>query len=248
MSLSSTPVHCRISKLGSGSDFEAYFIRLGIAAGRARYTKNKVSCVHQLLYPIALYSAEQISSGRRLFHYSCMISSLCLIKSLNSFCVCTQQTERYSSYPVYHSVYETFEIVEKFYDPSFKRLRAVAQVRGGLIFLLADSQLLPLDVNQYADSLRKYTQSIAQLAQKHPEEMETYKVSFGERMLCCLCAPHAASLLTLPPTSVHFIPSTYFQMPCFLLWRTSLWHPETSMSACTLSTEKSKSLFDISYI
>ncbi|KAE8295428.1 Glutamate carboxypeptidase 2 [Larimichthys crocea] len=31
----------RISKLGSGSDFEAYFIRLGIAAGRARYTKNK---------------------------------------------------------------------------------------------------------------------------------------------------------------------------------------------------------------
>ena len=32
----------RISKLGSGSDFEAYFIRLGIAAGRARYTKNRV--------------------------------------------------------------------------------------------------------------------------------------------------------------------------------------------------------------
>eukprot|EP00064_Thunnus_orientalis_P018319 superscaffoldBa00004180_g18416 len=119
----------RISKLGSGSDFEAYFIRLGIAAGRARYTKNK-------------------------------------------------KTERYSSYPVYHSVYETFEIVEKFYDPSFRRLRAVAQVRGGLIFLLADSQLLPLDTNQYAGSLRKYAQSIAQLAQEHPKEMKMYKVSF----------------------------------------------------------------------
>uniref|UniRef100_A0A672FYN3 Glutamate carboxypeptidase 2 n=2 Tax=Salarias fasciatus TaxID=181472 RepID=A0A672FYN3_SALFA len=119
----------RISKLGSGSDFEAYFIRLGIAAGRARYTKNK-------------------------------------------------KLEQYSSYPVYHSVYETFEVVEKFYDPSFRRLRAVAQVRGGLIFLLADSQLLPLDVNQYADSLRKYTQSISQLAQSHPEGMEMYEVSF----------------------------------------------------------------------
>ncbi|XP_006802159.1 N-acetylated-alpha-linked acidic dipeptidase 2 [Neolamprologus brichardi] len=119
----------RISKLGSGSDFEAYFIRLGIASGRARYTKNA-------------------------------------------------KTERYSSYPVYHSVYETFEIVEKFYDPSFKRLQAVAQVRGALIFLLADSQLLPLDVNEYADSLRKYAQSIAQLAQKNLREMETYKVSF----------------------------------------------------------------------
>lgn len=40
-------VHRRISKLGSGSDFEAYFIRLGIAAGRARYTKNKVG--HNIL-------------------------------------------------------------------------------------------------------------------------------------------------------------------------------------------------------
>uniref|UniRef100_A0A8C9Y668 Glutamate carboxypeptidase 2 n=1 Tax=Sander lucioperca TaxID=283035 RepID=A0A8C9Y668_SANLU len=119
----------RINKLGSGSDFEAYFIRLGIAAGRARYTKNKI-------------------------------------------------TERYSSYPVYHSVYETFEIVERFYDPSFKRLRAVAQVRGGLIFQLADSLLLPLDVNQYADSLRKYAKSIAQLAQRHPEQMKMYEVSF----------------------------------------------------------------------
>ncbi|XP_033971046.1 N-acetylated-alpha-linked acidic dipeptidase 2 [Trematomus bernacchii] len=119
----------RISKLGSGSDFEAYFIRLGIAAGRARYTKNK-------------------------------------------------KTERYSSYPVYHSVYETFEVVEKFYDPSFKRLRVVAQVRGGLIFQLADSQLLPLDVNQYADALGKYAQSIAQLGHRHPEEMNTYRVSF----------------------------------------------------------------------
>ncbi|KAM9733251.1 N-acetylated-alpha-linked acidic dipeptidase 2 [Menidia menidia] len=119
----------RISKLGSGSDFEAYFIRLGIAAGRARYTKNK-------------------------------------------------KTERYSSYPVYHSVYETFEIVEKFYDPSFKRLRTVAQVRGGLIFLLADSLLLPLDANEYADSLRKYAERIAQLAQRNPEQMETYQVSF----------------------------------------------------------------------
>lgn len=76
-------------------------------------------------------------------------------------------------------MYETFEIVEKCYDPSFRRLRAVAQVRAALIFHLADSQLLPLDANEYADSLRKYAQSIARVAQRHPG-METYKVSFGE--------------------------------------------------------------------
>ncbi|XP_053729313.1 N-acetylated-alpha-linked acidic dipeptidase 2 isoform X1 [Synchiropus splendidus] len=118
----------RISKLGSGSDFEAYFIRLGIAAGRARYTKNK-------------------------------------------------KTERYSSYPVYHSVYETFEVVERFYDPSFRRLRAVAQVRGGLVFALADSPILPLDANEYAVALWKYSRSIALMGQLH-KDMQVYKVSF----------------------------------------------------------------------
>ncbi|KAJ8280424.1 hypothetical protein GJAV_G00054410 [Gymnothorax javanicus] len=119
----------RISKLGSGSDFEAYFIRLGIASGRSRYTKNK-------------------------------------------------KTEKYSSYPVYHSVYETFEVVERFYDPSFRKLLAVAQVRGGLIFQLADSQLLPLDCNEYALSLNKYANSIFQLAQKHQADLLKYQVSF----------------------------------------------------------------------
>ncbi|XP_077422225.1 N-acetylated-alpha-linked acidic dipeptidase 2 [Vanacampus margaritifer] len=119
----------RISKLGSGSDFEAYFVRLGIAAGRARYTKNRKS-------------------------------------------------ERYSNYPVYHTVYETFEVVEKFYDPSFTRLRAVAQVRGGLVFLLADSQVIPLDANQYAIALDKYARSIAEMAQTHLEKMQTHEVSF----------------------------------------------------------------------
>ncbi|XP_072317937.1 N-acetylated-alpha-linked acidic dipeptidase 2 [Eucyclogobius newberryi] len=119
----------RISKLGSGSDFEAYFIRLGITAGRARYTKNK-------------------------------------------------KTERYSSYPVYHSVYETFEIVEKFYDPSFRRLEAVARVRGGLIFSIADSPVLPFNASEYGHSLSTYAMSISQIAARHPEAMQKYEVSF----------------------------------------------------------------------
>lgn len=119
----------RISKLGSGSDFEAYFIRLGITSGRARYTKNS-------------------------------------------------KTERYSNYPVYHSVYETYEIVEQFYDPSFRRLEAVARVRGGLIFSLADSVILPLDCEEYASSLNRYANSIHQIAQKHPDAMQQYRVSF----------------------------------------------------------------------
>uniref|UniRef100_A0A8C6C5H9 Aminopeptidase NAALADL1 n=1 Tax=Monodon monoceros TaxID=40151 RepID=A0A8C6C5H9_MONMO len=119
----------RISKLGSGNDFEVFFQRLGIASGRARYTKDWA-------------------------------------------------TNKFSSYPLYHSVYETYELVEKFYDPAFKYHLAVAQVRGGLVFELANSIVLPFDCRDYAVVLRKYADKIYNISMKHPQEMKTYNVSF----------------------------------------------------------------------
>ncbi|XP_075707568.1 N-acetylated-alpha-linked acidic dipeptidase 2-like [Rhinoderma darwinii] len=119
----------RINKLGSGSDFEAYFQRLGIASGRARYSKNR-------------------------------------------------KTDKYSSYPVYHTVYETFELVERFYDPSFKNHLAVAKVRGSLVYELADSTIIPFNVLDYGEELKNYAESISNLAKKHLEQIEIYNVSF----------------------------------------------------------------------
>ncbi|EPY75160.1 glutamate carboxypeptidase 2 [Camelus ferus] len=120
----------RISKLGSGNDFEVFFQRLGIASGRARYTKN-------------------------------------------------WETTNFSSYPLYHSIYETYELVEKFYDPTFKNHLAVAQVRGGIVFELANSIVLPFDCRDYAVVLRNYADTIYNISMKHPQEMKTYSVSFG---------------------------------------------------------------------
>ncbi|XP_062949856.1 glutamate carboxypeptidase 2 isoform X3 [Cynocephalus volans] len=119
----------RISKLGSGNDFEVFFQRLGIPSGRARYTKN-------------------------------------------------WETNKFSSYPLYHSVYETYELVEKFYDPTFKYHLTVAQVRGGMVFELANSVVLPFDCRDYAVVLRKYADKIYNISMKHPQEMKTYGVSF----------------------------------------------------------------------
>ncbi|XP_067890082.1 N-acetylated-alpha-linked acidic dipeptidase 2 isoform X2 [Heterodontus francisci] len=119
----------RIRKLGSGSDFEAYFQRLGIASGRARYTKNR-------------------------------------------------KTDKFSSYPVYHSAYETFEVVEWFYDPSFKKLLAVAQVRGGLVYEIADSIIIPFDCRDYAEALSYYANVIYEQAKQHQFQLNKYQVSF----------------------------------------------------------------------
>ncbi|XP_067842435.1 N-acetylated-alpha-linked acidic dipeptidase 2 [Heptranchias perlo] len=119
----------RIRKLGSGSDFEAYFQRLGIASGRARYTKNR-------------------------------------------------KTDTYSSYPVYHSASETFEMVQWFYDPSFKKLLTVARVRGGLVYEIADSTIIPFDCRDYAKALDNYANVIYEQAKQHQFQLNKYQVSF----------------------------------------------------------------------
>ncbi|XP_078512359.1 N-acetylated-alpha-linked acidic dipeptidase 2-like [Lissotriton helveticus] len=119
----------RINKLGSGSDFEAYFQRLGVAAGRVRYTKNS-------------------------------------------------KTDKYSSYPVYHTGYETFELVERFYDPTFEKQLAVAQLRGGLVYELANSRIIPFNAQDYAEALKSYSDSIYIIAQQHETQLQQYGVSF----------------------------------------------------------------------
>ncbi|XP_040591202.1 N-acetylated-alpha-linked acidic dipeptidase 2 isoform X2 [Mesocricetus auratus] len=119
----------RINKLGSGSDFEAYFQRLGIASGRTRYTKNK-------------------------------------------------KTDKYSSYPVYHTIYETFELVENFYDPTFKKQLSVAQLRGALVYELADSVIIPFNIQDYAKALKTYAASIFNLSKKHEQQLRNHGVSF----------------------------------------------------------------------
>ncbi|XP_025783779.1 N-acetylated-alpha-linked acidic dipeptidase 2 isoform X2 [Puma concolor] len=119
----------RINKLGSGSDFEAYFQRLGIASGRARYTKNR-------------------------------------------------KTDKYSSYPVYHTIYETFELVENFYDPTFKKQLSVAQLRGALVYELADSIIIPFNIEDYAKALKNYATSIYNLSKKHDQRLRDHGVSF----------------------------------------------------------------------
>ncbi|XP_059786581.1 N-acetylated-alpha-linked acidic dipeptidase 2 isoform X3 [Balaenoptera ricei] len=119
----------RINKLGSGSDFEAYFQRLGIASGRVRYTKNR-------------------------------------------------KTDNYSSYPTYHTIYETFELVENFYDPTFKKQLAVAQLRGALVYELADSKIIPFNIQDYAKTLENYATDIYSLSKKYDQQLRDHQVSF----------------------------------------------------------------------
>lgn len=61
-----------------------------------------------------------------------------------------------SSYPLYHSVYETFHLYETFVDPQFKFSAALGQLWGELALRLADHAVLPFRVKDYGLAVEGY--------------------------------------------------------------------------------------------
>lgn len=94
-----------------------------------------------------------------------------------------QKTDTYSSYPIYHTIYETFELVEKFYDPTFKKQLAVAQLRGALVYELADAKIIPFNIQDYAKTLENYARSIYNSSRTHEQACRSHGVSFGKKWL-----------------------------------------------------------------
>lgn len=56
-------------------------------------------------------------------------------------------------YPGYHSVYETFEYVNKFVDPGYKCHQAVAKILAEILRRMSDTAVLPIDACLYAEDL-----------------------------------------------------------------------------------------------
>lgn len=60
-----------------------------------------------------------------------------------------------TSYPTYHSIYDTFAYVKRFVDPHFTTHLAIAQVWASTAFLLAETPVLPINCSDYAVALNK---------------------------------------------------------------------------------------------
>ncbi|XP_041467594.1 putative N-acetylated-alpha-linked acidic dipeptidase [Lytechinus variegatus] len=80
-----------------------------------------------------------------------------------------------SSYPLYHSVYETFYIVKKFFDYNFWRHQSIARFMLEFSRNLADSVILPFGVRDYATKLKS---SIDYLYSKYGEKMAAQNINF----------------------------------------------------------------------
>lgn len=57
----------------------------------------------------------------------------------------------------------------------------MAQLRGALVYELADSKIIPFNIQDYAKALKNYATSIYNLSKKHDQQLRDHGVSFGKK-------------------------------------------------------------------
>lgn len=86
------------------------------------------------------------------------------------------KTYKLSDYPMYHSAYETFDLVSRLMDRGFKYHQAVARLLGVMTMTLAEKVILDLDCTQYANKLERMVKDIqthyGPLFEKHGISMD----------------------------------------------------------------------------
>ncbi|CAA6662820.1 unnamed protein product [Spirodela intermedia] len=66
-------------------------------------------------------------------------------------------------YPVYHTVFDSYDWMKKHGDPSFHRHVAVAEIWGLVALHLADDQIIPFDYLSYAAQLQEHSSAMSSL-------------------------------------------------------------------------------------
>lgn len=69
-------------------------------------------------------------------------------------------------YGVYHSVFDNFDWMQQFGDPTFRYSVAVAQVYGMLALRLANAEVLPFDFEDYGKALQAYLNELEEESKK----------------------------------------------------------------------------------
>ncbi|XP_077996989.1 N-acetylated-alpha-linked acidic dipeptidase 2-like [Glandiceps talaboti] len=82
-----------------------------------------------------------------------------------------------SSYPLYHSMYETFHLMENTLDPDFTYHLVVSQVWGEMARTFADSLFLPFNCEDYG---KKMKQSMDGIKDSYEDEMNERNIKFDD--------------------------------------------------------------------
>ncbi|XP_065559733.1 putative N-acetylated-alpha-linked acidic dipeptidase [Artemia franciscana] len=63
--------------------------------------------------------------------------------------------ENIGSYPLYHTLYETYHLLSYLYDEGMAFMKSITQLWGEAARILADSLIIPFDVREYASYINK---------------------------------------------------------------------------------------------
>ncbi|XP_064646378.1 N-acetylated-alpha-linked acidic dipeptidase 2-like [Lineus longissimus] len=94
----------------------------------------------------------KLGSGSDFAHFLCFLG----IPGIDLRYTYDEIKYKVSSYPLYHTVYETFRLMKKFIDSDFQYHLAVSRSWGEMARNLADSLILPLNFRDYATELEGY--------------------------------------------------------------------------------------------
>jgi N-acetylated-alpha-linked acidic dipeptidase len=98
---------------------------------------------------------------------------------------------------IYHSIYDDFYWYTHFSDGNFAYGRTLAQTAGTAVMRLADAELLPLDFDNFTDTIRRYIDEVAKLARDKRDEIIDRNHSIDEGVFQAVSDPRFPT--TAPP-------------------------------------------------
>ncbi|HEV3471233.1 MAG TPA: transferrin receptor-like dimerization domain-containing protein [Pyrinomonadaceae bacterium] len=81
----------------------------------------------------------------------------------------------------YHSIYDSFDHYTRFGDPGFEYGVALAQTAGRVVLRLANAERLPLSFDAFAETVARYVEEVARLADETREEIAERNRRLDER-------------------------------------------------------------------
>lgn len=90
---------------------------------------------------------------------------------------------------IYHSIYDDFYWYTHFSDTGFVYGRALAQTAGTAVMRLANAELLPLDFDNFTDTIRRYIDEVERLARDKRDQIIEHNRQLDEGVFAALLDP-----------------------------------------------------------
>ena len=110
---------------------------------------------------------------------------------------------------IYHSIYDDFYFFTRFLDTDFVYGRALAQTVGTAVIRLADSDVLPIEFTNLADTVEKYVKELNELLKQKQADIRERNQQIRDGVFAAVAdprLPQPAPKLEVVPPAINFAP------------------------------------------